>query len=223
MAVKGYFTGLPRGTNVTLGKTTGTAQDGADLRLAADVRDRAGTLALTDVASSKVDLDLTLSIVLPGSRALTTRLPSFELGPSVAALLGEARKGIVSFPGEPAYGGRARSVAVLGPASAKRELRVLGPAKQVWDIDWVAVEDQLPASREKPCRGYNRRIDVVLKMHDSAFVVHDRRMGVVALRKTFQAPDECPREPLLNPDGSTHAYVRRDEVDGWLKTELGLK
>jgi hypothetical protein len=99
-------------------------------------------------------------------------------------------------------------------------MRVVGPARQVWDIDWVAVEEPAAAMRERPCRGYHRRIDVVLKMHDGEIVVYDRRRGVEAMRKAFQAPDECPREPLLNPDGSTHSFVRREEVDRWLRAAL---
>jgi hypothetical protein len=223
MAIKGYFAGLAPGTLVELGGKTSTVTDSAALRVAAPVQDRAGPILWSDLRNtSKVDLDLSVTITLPGFRLLSAKLPAFDVAPSVAALLAQARKSAVRFPGEPEYAGKPRSVVVLGPPSAKRDMRVLGPAKQVWDVDWVALERREGEPREKSCGSYPHYVNVVLKMVDSEFEVFDRRLGNAVRHKTFAASDVCPREPLLGPDGSTLAYVSPKDVDRWLRSELAL-
>lgn len=223
LVIEAYFSGFPAGTKLSIGSSSATASAAGEYRAKEDVRSLVGKLPVKKALGDAVDLGLEVGIVMPGRKALTTPLPAIDLRASLARAFGELPDQGWRFPGEPAYEGTARSVAVVGPPSAKRQLRVLGPAEKVWDVDWVAIETRLETARTKRCGGYHRRIDVKLKMYDSKVVVRDRRLGNVIRERTFQASDKCPQNPLLSPDGSTIAYIRPQDVDAWLSDELGLK
>lgn len=210
-------------TKIEIGSTSGTVSGGGEYEGRLDVRERVGKLGISDAIGGKADLDLKVTITVPGYEPVIEKLPSLEMGPALAYALSRAPDYGMSFKDEPAADGPPKSVAILGPPSSKRQIRVVGPAERVWDIDWIALEERSDTSRDKRCTGYSRRIDVVLKMFDSTIKVFDRRTGKPLKDKAFEAPGQCPKNPLLNPDGSTLAYVLYTDVDAWLRGELGLK
>jgi hypothetical protein len=223
LVIEAYFSGFPSGTKLSIGSSSATASDSGEYRAKLDVRDQVGKLALKDVLREAVDLGLDVKIAMPGREALATPLPAIDIRASLARAFGELPDQGWRFPGEPEHDGKASSAAVVGLPSSKRTMRVLGAAEKVWDIDWVAIESRAETARTKRCGGYQRRIDVKLKMYDGTIEVRDRRLGNSIREKTFQPSDKCPRNPLLSPDGSTLAFIRPQDVDGWLGKELGLK
>lgn len=223
LVIEAYFSGFPAGTQLSIGSSSATASDTGEFRAKEDVRAKVGKLSVKSVLGDDVDLGLEVGIGMPGREVVTTALPPVAIKASLARAFGELPEQGWRFSGEPPYDGEARSVAIVGPPSAKRQVRVLGRAEKVWDIDWVAIETRAETPRVKPCGGYHRRIDVKLKMYDSTLKVRDRRLGSSITEKVIQASDKCPKNPLLSPDGSTIAYILPADVDRWLRGELGLK
>ncbi|MBW2527064.1 MAG: hypothetical protein JRI23_22980 [Deltaproteobacteria bacterium] len=223
LVIEAYFSGFPSGTKLSIGSSTATASDSGEYRAKEDVRALVGKLPVKDVVLGAIDLGISVGIAMPGREPLTTLLPPIDIRPSLARAFGELPDQGWRFPDEPKYDGKARSVVVIGPASAKRQMRVLGPAEKIWDVDWVAIETRAETPRTKRCGGYHRRIDVRLKMYDSTIEVRDRRLGNSIREHDVKAPDKCSKNPLLNPDGSTIATIDPKDVDQWLSKELGLK
>lgn len=223
LVIEAYFSGFPAGSELSIGSSSATATASGEYRAKESVRDRVGQLTVDEALGDAADLKLTVGIAMPGRAPLETPLPPLDLRASLARAFGELPEQGWRFPGEPDYAGEPRSVAVVGPPSAQRTLRVLGPAKRLWEVDWVAIEQRHETPEVKRCGGYHRRIDVQLKMYGSKVTVRDRRVGNVLQEKDFAASDRCPQNPLLKPDGSTIAYVPPADVDRWLSQELGLK
>ena len=214
----GYFSDFPPGTSITLGTAKGTASDSGYFSTKVDVRDKLGELPLEAVFSGKVDLMLTVTLVLPGRAPVTEKLPPLDVKKAVGRTLARSQDRPVLFGTETEATKDPLDTAIL--VNAFGDPRLFGKGKLVRDVDWVAVETRTDSGRTKPCTGYKEGKTITLELLDSELELFDRRAGKSLKKQSFKASDECPTIAFVSGDGKSKAYASDKELDKWLRAEL---
>jgi hypothetical protein len=217
LRVKGYFNDFPGGTKVKLGAEAGTTSDTGHLALQLDVKDKIGKLEV-DKLQKEVDVDVPLAIELPGKKPLDLKVPTLHVKRSLASGLAQVVDRPVAFAGEPASPGKPDAAAVVDHFG---DMRVLGSASLVWDIDWVAVEETLEKDApSKVCKGYEKVKEISLKLLDSQVKLYDRRTAKLLKEQRFKASDRCPSVAFVQ-EGSSKSYASKTDIDKWVRAQLG--
>lgn len=215
-----YFDKFPKSTEIDVGGTKGTTSEQGHLALKADMKGKLGPLELRTLSTGQVDLDVKIVIKAPGSETIEQKLPPMRIGGAVSTALARARDGGLKFEGEK-DDGKITSAAIVDARGTFGELKVVGDAKKVWDIDWVAVMEQKESSRTKACSGYQKVTgDVIVTQVDSVVKIVDRRTGKVAQEQTFQPKDECPSFAMVEKNNTAKAYVHDSDVEPWVREQL---
>ena len=122
--------------------------------------------------------------------------------------------------GEPADEGKVGSVAMV-KVGGLSGIKVVGSADEVWDVDWVAVEEDRESQRVKSCDGYQKvKGNVDVTQVDSLVKIFDRRTGKKIAEQTFQPKDECPSFAMVSKDNKAKAYVIDTDIEPWVRDTL---
>jgi hypothetical protein len=216
LAYDAQFDGLPEGTTLSVdGVKVGT---GSTISWRSSMTDGIAALSPTDALDHKFKIDPKKSATLTFSTGATVTFPLPAQGPWYA--LGEALKGAVDRP--VSFGSKdsgkvlAHSVAMLVSST-----EVLGPAKTMAEVDWVAIEGAATERAGKTCSGYTKsgskggpekKFD--LKLVDKTVSVIERTTSRVVAKREFRARNECP---MMAFGGEAKSYPRTDEIKEWLR------
>jgi hypothetical protein len=218
LRLQSSFHEFPAGTKVKIGREQGVVGDSGFFSTLVDIKPAVVKQSLLDL-KGPVDLDLDLSIEVPGAQPATTKLQKQDVKDGVRFALLKARDGGVTFAssGDQAAA-KPRGVAVL---SGYSDLEFLGNAQTLLEVDWVAIaEDQKEPRATKQCKF--REGPSTLKLFDSTAVIVERRSGKVVAEQTLKASDECPMFALVDKtDNSTKNSVAQKDVVAWARAELG--
>jgi len=210
------FHEFPAGTKVKIGSEQGTVSPSGYFSTMVDIKPAVIKQPLLDL-KAPVELDLDLSLEVPGAQPVTTKLQKQDVKDGVRFALLKARDGGLTFgPGDEAAA-KPRGVAVL---SGYSDLEFLGSAQTLLEVDWVAIaEDQKQPRATKQCQF--KEGASTLKLFDSSAVIVERRSGKVVAEQTLKASDECPMFALVDKsDNSTKNSVAQKDVVAWARAEL---
>lgn len=218
-----YFEGFPGGTKIRLGDRDATTDRDGYLALDIDMAEKVGALPLRTVSSSQVDLELTVVIEAPGSELIEEKLPGMRVAPAVAAALARVRDGAVTFAGEPESDG-VSSVAMVS-ADGISDLKILGSADKVRDLDWVAVKETRDSGRTRSCGGYKAKGEEIegeieVAQMDALVKIYERRTGKVVAEESFQPKNECPSFAMISADKKARARVLDSQIEPWVRDTL---
>jgi hypothetical protein len=181
---------VPDGTTLSVGSATGTSADG-ELLLRLPIADKLAGLSRSQlVGSEPVDLDATFKLTLARRAESAAKLPRFTLG---SAMHDSAREVLIEK--KLGLGAKAPTTPSIFLAARGLPAPVVGPAKTLADIDWVAVMEDKAALDTETCvyldsrrspKSFRKRVAV------KTVTIHDRRTGLVIDRKDFVAPGDCP-------------------------------
>lgn len=217
LVVRSYLYDFPPGTKATFGGKTEAVQEGKPLVQSAEFADKIAALSLDDVQRKRVELDLPLTVQVPGRGELKLKTPPLRIAHAIAHDLTEAEKKAVIYKGEAPEAGPLDTVAVIRVRSRSRRMRILGTGKTVSDIDWVALERTHgePKNLDCPRPGAKPR---VIKLTDLEIAIFDRRTGKPVESKVFPGKGQCTPPPK----GAKAPKTQRQEVDSWLYSKLGI-
>jgi hypothetical protein len=210
------FHDFPAGTKVKIGPEQGVLSSSGFFSTMVDIKPAVIKQMLPDL-KGPVELDLDLTLEVPGAQPVTTKLQKQDVKDGVRFALLKARDGGVSFTPDDQPAPQPRGAAVL---SAYSDLEFVGNAKTLLELDWVAIaEDQKEPRGTKQCQF--KEGPSTLKMFDAAATIVDRRSGKVIAEQTLKASDECPMFALVDKtDNSTKNSVAQKDVVAWARTEL---
>lgn len=210
------FHDFPAGTKFKIGPEQGAASSSGYFSTLVDIKPAIVKQSLMDL-KGPVELDLDLTVEVPGAQPVTSKLQKQDVKDGVRAALLKARDGGMTFTAEDAAGPKPRGVAVL---SGYSDLEFVGAAKNVLELDWVAIaEDQKEPRGTKQCQF--KEGPSTLKMFDAAAVIVERRTGKVVAEQVLKASDECPMFALVDKtDNSTKNSVAQKDVVAWARGEL---
>jgi hypothetical protein len=216
LRLQASFHEFPVGTKVKIGPEQGVVPESGYFSTLVDIKPAVVKQSLPDLKGA-VDLDLELSVEVPGAHPATTKLRPQDLKDGVRFALLKARDGGTTFgPGDQAAA-KPRGVAVV---SGYSDLEFLGQAQTLLEVDWVAIaEDQKEPRTTKQCKF--REGPTALKLFDSSAVIVERRSGKVVAEQTLKASDECPTIALVdgNTNSAKKSVAQKDVVD-WARAEL---
>ncbi|HVJ21104.1 MAG TPA: hypothetical protein VM686_37090 [Polyangiaceae bacterium] len=217
LRLQSAFHEFPTGTKVKIGSEQGVVSQSGFFSTLVDIKPAVVKQSLADL-KGPVDLDLELSIEVPGAQPITSKLQKQDVKDGVRFALLKARDGGVTFAssGDEAAA-KPRGVAVL---SGYSDLEFLGSAQTLLEVDWVAIaEDQKEPRTTKQCQF--KEGPSTLKLFDSSAVIVERRSGKVVAEQTLKASDECPMFALVDKtDNSTKNSVAQKDVVAWARAEL---
>ncbi|MFO0549546.1 MAG: hypothetical protein U0271_14230 [Polyangiaceae bacterium] len=212
-----YFSDFPAGAEVTVGETKGTTSESGYLSLDVDMNGKVGGQSLKAISNGAVDLGVQITIKAKDSETIEEKLPAMRVEAAVAAGLAKVRDGAVKFDGEPADDGKVGSIALV-EVSSLSQIKLVGSADKLWDIDWVAVSEKRESGRVKACSGYEKTAgDVNVTQVDSVVKIYDRRSGKLVAEKTFQPKDECPSFAMVSKDKTAKNYVSDSDIEPWVR------
>ena len=216
LRLKAAVHGFPKGTRVKIGGEEGTLGDGSFWSTQLDIKPQVLARTLEDL-KSPIDLELEISITLPGAATATTKLQKQNVAESVRLALLKARDGGVSFGADDVGEGKPRGAAVI---SGYSDLDFVGAAKVLKDLDWIVVAENQAAPRTtKSCTF--KEGPSTLKIFDANVTAYDRRSGEKVAEHVLQASAECPMIALIDKqDNSTKNSVASRDVVAWARTAL---
>jgi hypothetical protein len=214
----------PKGTKVTSGaKQEVTTMDGMQALLEVDVAEALGKLS-PEVAfdyKSQWKSGVKFTVALGGYEPVDLEAPA--ISPSYGlkrALEGVKNRG-VSFGKEPDAPPREHTVVYLAGLEAK----VIGPAKTLVEVDWVAAQEDLPGRRGKTCEGYKDNKggttkSLPLEQIDRNIVIYERKTAKEITRKKFDAAADCP---MFAFGDTAKTYPEDSAIETWLRGERAKK
>jgi hypothetical protein len=218
------ITKLPEGTKVKVGEHEGTA-DARSVSVPMDIAEAVGNGAPKDVLAYDKTLDtkVTVEITFPDGVKISGTVPPVTVKYAVEKEMQKLLNGTPVLFGKEAEAAPAQHT-IFFPGVGSQPLEgVLGPAKTMKEIDWVAVEQKLPErSADKKCSGYRATgetgpgKDANLFLVDSEVRLVERKTGKVLDTKKFEAKGGCPM--FASGDKATQ-YVARDAIMAWLRTK----
>lgn len=207
------FSGFPKGTKVMVGEKAATLEDfqhtvTVDIGAAYGDLDAKMAFEREIVVRPKQKLTITFSNGVTFEDSLP-RVPQ----PDTNKVLAGATEHSVQLGDEGEKRGGLRSVAFLDTSRGE----VVGPAKTLREVDWVAVRQNQAARPGKSCSYQRTDLQAVayrLDMVDQTVTVHDRHTGQRVHQKTFKAREQCP---TIAVGGHAESYPSYDEMKAWLR------
>jgi hypothetical protein len=207
---------LPADTKVKIGsneKTAGTTPVSVNFDMAAVIAKASPSDALK--YDKQVDPEQSVELTFPDGVKVTEKLPPVTTKYLIES---ELKKKLPN--GTPVLFGKEVDApqtthTILNLAGALSLDDVMGPAKTMVEIDWVAVETKLPKRPAgKKCKGYKSTGDTGpgreadLFYEDWEVKIVERRTGKVVETKKFEASARCPyvasgNEATTYPDSRT--------------------
>lgn len=165
-----------------------------------------------------VTLDTTMTITYEGrtgTSPVTSQIP-MPFAPRLYDMFSTVSEGKpLVFTNDDSAGGEK---SVMRVDDRNKEAKLYGPAVRVKQVDFVAREQYLDASRTKTCQ-YDRG-PVDFKLHASKISMIDRRTGKVVATNEFPAEDiGCPY--TLTSSSPTDYGASDSAIGMWLVKELG--
>ena len=210
------FFDFPPSAKVSVGNNALTTDTTGFITAKVDLSDAIARLAPQDAFNPAFKLDPKTKLALSfGPQAnLLLDAPPITTSRALIELFQKASVTPFSVGAPPKPG--AHTVILIGPVTPD----VLGVAKTVADIDWVALIEKQPARSGKTCSGYRRSGDpqgvassLGLKLLVEKLSVFEVRTGKPVADKVFTAPNDCPQGGI----GELKSYVSVDEQKRWLK------
>ena len=223
LALKADYTitlkSFAKGTKYEVAGKQGTVNSYVYEMVNVDVRNRIGGLSLDELRS--VDFGLTMTLDLPDGRSGQVKLAPVYVDYGLREVLRTAENGPVSFGAEP--DDPTKDNCLIWPTSS--ELEKYSVCTKVQDVDWVAVEHELPEEKStKICKGYKDKdgkptSDITLVSKDTEMTIYDRRTGKVIDKKTFPPDADFPMFAMTssNDAGRATAYPDREAMQTWLR------
>ena len=214
LKLQAYFNKFPKGSKVKIGSESNTIDDSWSTLV--DIKSAILKQPLSDL-KGPIDLDLDLSIEVPGAPAVTAKLPKQDVKESLRAALMKARDGGLSFGAGDEAAAKPRGAAVV---SGYSDLDFVGAAKNVNEIDWVVIaENDKEPRATKTCQF--KEGPVSLQLFDAKAVVVERRTGKQVAQKVIKASDQCPMFAYVDKTtNSTKNTVDQKDVVDFGRTEL---
>lgn len=167
-----------------------------------------------------IELDLSLSIEVPGSPAASTKLPKQDVKEGLRLDFLKARDGGTTFGTDDAPAPRPRGVAVV---SGYSDLEFIGAAKRLTDVDWVAIAENQKNPRTKKTCSFKEG-PATLKIIDADVLLIDRRSGQKITSGVLKASDECPSFAFIDKaDNSAKSTINKSDAVTWARTQLEHK
>jgi hypothetical protein len=210
---------LPYGTRYEVGGTKGEIKDRDDAFVRIDVRDQLAGLTLEQLEKFQPDFVLRLDV---DGRKGETKLPPANMKYGLGDTLKKVENGPVLFGTEPDDPQKTDSM-----VWAKMDPQVFGRAGKLFELDWIAVDHQLPTVKgSKTCTGYvdndkKPMPDFTLRLKETEVVIYDRRTGAV-VDKTVLPPDEaCPTFTFRSGESKEEdSSTPHGEIEAWLRTKI---
>ncbi|MFO0675860.1 MAG: hypothetical protein U0169_04960 [Polyangiaceae bacterium] len=211
---------LPPGTRVRLGTEEGTASPTGFVAIKHSLADKLADVSATEALDYRTRMPVGVPAVLTFANGVgaSIPLPNVALSYGIKSALTAARNRPVTFgkSDEAAPAATEHSIAWLGTSE-----EVLGPAKTLRQVDWVATQENAPARTGKMCPGYKitgksgtETKDLQQQLQDWEVVVFDRKTTNVVAKKVFEASKDCP---MMAFQGVAKSYPNTAEVKGWLR------
>jgi hypothetical protein len=171
----------------------------------------------------KLDPRVDFELRVPGYELVKAAAPARKVSSAVADTLAKAVDHPVLFPRENTLDppGAAHSILYVGSGYGFNA-EVFGPAATMRDVDWIAVQEALPARPGgtcsiKPESGNGPSTVVTLKLVDCEVLVVERKTSHVLTRRTFPATRECPT--FASSSGIEEISPDEKAIVRWLRDE----
>jgi hypothetical protein len=193
------FRRLPAGTKVTLGRDTATVREIGNVEVKLDVWSWLADVDPRDLWSDhQLDPGASVELVYPGGLAQKIELPPVGIIPAMDRILKTVADHPLLFANEP--GAPPAEHTILWIETWAKDSAVIGPARVMRDVDWIAFATALPARRSaKTCSAYMDahggpgKQAYPFVMVDDDVAIYERTTSKVIARTTFAAPEQCPQ------------------------------
>jgi hypothetical protein len=224
--LKVTFFDLPKGTKYEIGSERDSIQDESNTSVDVDISPQLVNANLRDLgASGKLDLGLTIKLLLPDRRRGELQLPPLSM--SLGERFEQVRAGAISFGKEPEDSGPPNSLVLVDVAGWE----IFGQPGKLFELDWIAVMDRLPQEGTKRCAEYKKNTnlapfsEITLRLKKTEVSIYDRRSGSVVKKKAFSASTDCPKLVFRtgNADQEQDSTVPLADIKEWLRGEMSAK
>jgi hypothetical protein len=184
---------LPAHTVIVLGKKEYKTDKKGYGYFKHDVKNSIGALPLASIYHKRSykkkneSLGIKFKVILPGYEPIEGDVPPINPASAVMRFLGEVEDGKVSFPGEPKHAGK---ISVLITSKKYSQPYITGRGSKVWDIDLVAVIEDMKATKTKKCRFTKATVTVSFK--DAKATLYDRHTGKKLFEEVIKNSLKCP-------------------------------
>ncbi len=147
-------------------------------------------------ATAEMEVSIPITVKFERQALLETRFEGkMQVEEGIAGLMRLAAKEPVVFADEPKEGPVDAAIMLWGPA--RFTIHRKGDARQVRDIDWVAMYTWVPTGKTRKCSGYRAMGEVIgttleFRLGETRVDLYQRRTGEKVAEKTF-APMGCPQ------------------------------
>lgn len=212
---------FPPGTRIRLAGSEGVVTDRGWLKLRVPAMASLGKVPVAALAERDVGIDpqLELQVEVPGQPPFATRWRPVRgmrsLAEAVTRELEAGRPVELGGPGAPAA-----DPSVWWPR--KRTHLVLGPARTLAEVDWIAVVRDEPAGDPQVCPGSvggdGKKPDLKVQVVDLNVTLYDRRSARVVDRKLVKAVLECPAQiPAGDEGGAIRQAAPDSDAIAWIR------
>lgn len=214
------FSDLPANAKVTVGGKSASANSSGYVAQKVDVTERLAALAPKDAFDSSYAFDpqTKAEVEFSPTAKVMLDLPARPAAFGLSDLFKKAADTPVPFVTSQPAGSH---TVVLTSIPAE----VLGPAKTLKEVDWVAVSENLPPRKGKTCSGYKkdkgdtRTSSYQLEMVDQRLSVYEVATSKLVEAKDFKASETCP---MMTFNGAAKSYPPAADPKRWLR-ELRAK
>ena len=214
------FEKLPVGTTVTGGGSSKEVKSAYDqAMLDVDLSEAIGALSPSQALDRNFKLDPKASLELkyPGGLVQKVDLPPLSVEFGVASVLKEAADHPVAFGPEPGAAPAEHSVAWASALTPT----VIGPAKRLSEVDWVALSVDSPRASQKTCSGYSGKNPTLpLAPIDKIVSIYERKTSKVITKKTFVADEACP---IIAMGDTAQTFPNEEQIKQWLREQRAKK
>lgn len=227
LAYQVSFSGLPEGTTLAVGGgEVRSAGVGGMVESSVDLADAVAALPPAQALdyTFHVDPKATATLTFPGGVMSSFAMPPTSVSFSITDGLKACSDTPMTFGKKDAAQPSEHTIVYLGTSA-----EVLGPAKTMADVDWVALEQPSGTRNGKKCSGYKKtgaaKADsdektYVLSMVDRKVTVYERRTSKAIASREFKAKEVCP---MMSFGDEAKSYPDSEEIKAWLRTVRGQK
>ena len=184
---------LPENTRITVGEKQYTTKKGKYNFFNYDLHSQFGAISLLSVyqensyKTKPLDLDLTFNVTIPGYKPLKEKVPSLNASRAISGLFRSVKNGKITFDGQPKHSDEIDTL-LLAPEFGPPF--VVGTGKNVWDVDLVAIFEDIKTERSKKCP--IKKGSVTINFNDKKISLYNRHSGTLVEEKTIKNTDKCP-------------------------------